>query len=60
MKAPADVARGFRRAGHGRLVGLAGRAGLAAKGISYAIVAALAVQVALGGRDSTEDREGAL
>ena len=38
----------------------AGRAGLVAKGISFALVAGLALQVALRGGGHTEDRQGAL
>ena len=60
MRSPAHLARDARRAGRGPLVGVAGRAGLAAKGISYALVAALAIHVALGGREATRDRSGAL
>jgi Domain of Unknown Function (DUF1206) len=37
-----------------------GRIGLAAKGVSYVLVALLAIQVALGGGGNPEDREGAL
>ena len=37
-----------------------GRLGLAAKGVSYVLVALLAIQVALGGGGDPEDREGAL
>lgn len=37
-----------------------GRLGLAAKGVSYVLVALVAAQVALGGGGNPEDREGAL
>ena len=36
------------------------RVGLVAKGVLYAVVAILAVNVALGGRDESPDRHGAL
>lgn len=38
----------------------AGRLGLVAKGVSFALVALLALQVAFSGRGHTEDRQGAL
>ncbi|HEX6420522.1 MAG TPA: DUF1206 domain-containing protein [Acidimicrobiales bacterium] len=38
----------------------AGRIGLVAKGVSYALIGALAVQVAFGQRSSAEDRQGVL
>lgn len=38
----------------------AGRVGLVAKGVSYALIGLLALQVALGQRGSTEDRQGVL
>ena len=49
-----------RRAGQSRWVERLGRAGLVAKGVLYAVVAILAVQVALGGREESPDRGGAL
>src|SRR5215218_1278749 len=49
-----------KAAAHGRSVEAAGRAGLVAKGISFALVGVLALQVALEGGGSTEDRQGAL
>src|SRR5215213_5582919 len=44
----------------GRPVEAAGRAGLIAKGISFALVGVLAIDVALDGGGSTPDRQGAL
>ena len=50
-----------RRAAHGRGVGRLGRAGLAAKGGSYVLVALLALQVAFGDeKGGPKDRQGAL
>jgi hypothetical protein len=51
-----------RRAAHGESVEWLGRAGLVAQGAIYALVALLALQVAIDGRDSAEkpDKEGAL
>jgi len=51
-----------RRAAHGEGVGWLGRAGLVAQGAIYALVALLALQVAIDGRDSAQkpDKEGAL
>jgi hypothetical protein len=51
-----------RRAGHGEEVEWLGRAGLLAQGAIYALIALLAIEVAVDGRDSSEspDREGAL
>ena len=37
-----------------------GRVGLAAKGVLYAVVGILAVKVALGGREQSPDKDGAL
>ncbi|MBA3348576.1 MAG: DUF1206 domain-containing protein, partial [Actinobacteria bacterium] len=37
-----------------------GRAGLVAKGVLYAVIGVLAIKVALGGREESPDREGAL
>ena len=57
MSAKAEV----RQAAHGEGVGWLGRAGLAAKGISYGLVALLALQVAFGDeKSSPKDRQGAL
>jgi hypothetical protein len=51
-----------RRAAHGESVEWLGRAGLVAQGAIYALVALLALQVAIDGRDSAQkpDKEGAL
>ena len=49
-----------RRAGQSPWVERLGRLGLVAKGVLYAVVAILAVNVALGGRDESPDRHGAL
>jgi Domain of Unknown Function (DUF1206) len=49
-----------RRAAKGEEVEWLGRFGLAAKGISYVIVAVIALKVALGGGGKPEDRQGAL
>jgi hypothetical protein len=43
-----------------RGAGWAGRFGLAARGVVYCVLAALALQVATGSRDATLDRQGAL
>jgi hypothetical protein len=49
-----------RRAAQSRWVERLARIGLVAKGVLYAVVAILAVKVALGGREETPDRQGAL
>jgi hypothetical protein len=49
-----------RRAGQSPWVERLGRIGLVAKGVLYAVVAILAVKVALGGREESPDRRGAL
>lgn len=49
-----------RQAARGREVEWLGRLGLAAKGVSYVIVAVIALKVALDGGGRPEDREGAL
>jgi hypothetical protein len=49
-----------RRAGQSPWVERLGRVGLVAKGVLYAVVAILAVKVALGGREESPDRHGAL
>lgn len=54
------IAAKSRHAGQSRWVERLGRAGLVAKGVLYAVVAILAVQVALGGREESPDRGGAL
>jgi hypothetical protein len=55
-----SVALEARQAAHSRWVEWLGRIGLAAKGVSYAIVAVIAIRVAIEGRGGTEDRSGAL
>ena len=55
------TARGAgRAAAHSDWIEKAGRVGLVAKGVSYALIGFLALQVALGQRGSTEDRQGIL
>ena len=49
-----------RRAGQSDWVKRFGRAGLVAKGVLYAVVGILAIKVALGGREESPDRQGAL
>ena len=54
------IAAKGRRAGQSRWVERLGRAGLVAKGVLYAVVGILAIKVALGGREESPDKEGAL
>jgi hypothetical protein len=54
------IAAKGRRAGQSPWVERLGRAGLVAKGVLYAVVAILAVNVARGGRAESPDRHGAL
>src|SRR4051812_18352549 len=49
-----------RRAAQSPWVERLARIGLVAKGVLYAVVAILAVKVALGGREESPDRHGAL
>jgi hypothetical protein len=56
----ADVKAEAKRAGQSRPVEWLGRLGLAAKGVSFAIVAVLAIRVALEHEGRTRDRQGAL
>jgi hypothetical protein len=56
----AEIKAGARRAGRGRWVAWLARFGLVAKGVSYVIVAVLAIKVALAEEGKTEDRPGAL
>ena len=56
----AGLKREAEHAAESRTVGLLGRVGLVAKGISYALVALLAIQVAVRGRGKPEGREEAL
>ena len=55
-----EISAGARRAGQSRWFEWLGRIGLAAKGLSFAIVAVLAIKVALAEEGRTEDRPGAL
>jgi Domain of Unknown Function (DUF1206) len=54
------VKRSGRRLKHSRWVEWAGRVGHVAKGVSYCLVAVLALQVAFGDRRQPRDREGVL
>jgi Domain of Unknown Function (DUF1206) len=54
------IATKGRRAGRSPWVERLGRLGLVAKGALYAVVGILAIKVALGGREESPDREGAL
>jgi hypothetical protein len=49
-----------RQTAHGALVEGAGRLGLVAKGVSFLLVAVLAIQVAVGAGEEPADRQGAL
>jgi len=49
-----------RAAGHGAWVEWAGRVGLVAKGVSYALIGILAIQIPLGQGGQATDRQGAL
>jgi len=55
-----DLSLKARRAGHSKWFDWAGRFGLAAQGVSYAIVAVLALMLAAGLGGKTADRTGAL
>ena len=57
---PRDVSLRARRAGHSKWFDWAGRFGLAAQGVSYAIVAVLALMLAAGLGGKTADRPDAL
>ena len=54
------IAAKGRRAGQSPWVERLGRLGLVAKGVLYAVIAILALQVALGGREESPDKGGAL
>lgn len=56
----AEIKADAKQAGQSRWVGWLGRLGLAAKGVSFAIVAVLAIDVALEDEGRTRDRQGAL
>ena len=55
-----SIAAKGRRAGKSRSVERLGRAGLVAKAVLYAVIGLLAIQVALGGREESPDKGGAL
>jgi Domain of Unknown Function (DUF1206) len=55
-----SIAAKGRRAGQSPWVERFGRAGLVAKGVLYGVVAILAIDVALGSRKESPDRNGAL
>lgn len=55
-----EVARATKRAGHSHWLGWVGRAGLVAKGVSYALVGLLAIAVAAGIGGRATGRQGAL
>jgi hypothetical protein len=59
MSSSTIAAKG-RRAGQSPWVERLGRLGLVAKGVLYAVVGILAVKVALGGREESPDKDGAL
>ena len=54
------IAAKGRRAGQSPWVERLGRVGLVAKGVLYAVVGILAINVALGGREKSPDKDGAL
>ena len=54
------IASKWRRAGKSPWVERLGRLGLVAKGVLYAVIGILAIEVALGGREQSPDRQGAL
>ena len=60
MTSAAEIKADARQAGQSRWVEWLGRLGLAAKGLSFAIVAVLAIDVALSEEGRTRDRQGAL
>jgi hypothetical protein len=55
-----SIAAKGRRAGRSPWVERLGRAGLVAKGVLYAVVGILAIKVALGAREESPDKGGAL
>lgn len=55
-----SIAAKGRRAGKSPWVERLGRAGLVSKGVIYAVVGILAIKIALGGREESPDRQGAL
>ena len=60
MATAAEVKAEARQAGRSKWVEWLGRLGLAGKGLSFAIVAILAIDVAIGHEGRTRDRQGAL
>jgi Domain of Unknown Function (DUF1206) len=60
MSTGSVIAAKGRRAGKSRSVEVLGRVGLVAKGVLYAVVGILAIKVALGGREESPDKQGAL
>lgn len=60
MATAAEVKAGAKQAGQSAWVEWLGRIGLAGKGLSYGIVAVLAIDVAIGHEGRTRDRQGAL
>ena len=54
------IAAKGRRAGQSPWVERLGRIGLVAKGVLYAVVGILAIKVAVGGREESPDKDGAL
>ena len=60
MATAAEVKAEAKQAGQSPWVGWLGRLGLAGKGLSFAIVAILAIDVATGHDGRTRDRQGAL
>lgn len=55
-----SIAAKGRRAGQSPWVERLGRAGLVAKGVLYAVIGILAIKIALGAREASPDRNGAL
>jgi hypothetical protein len=60
MLAVSDSRRTLRRASHSRAVGIAGRIGLAAQGLCFGIIGALAIELAAGSGGRATDPQGAL
>src|SRR3990170_2284876 len=56
----ATIAAKGRRAGRSPWVERLGRPGLVGKGVLYAVIGLLAIQVARGGREASPDKGGAL
>jgi hypothetical protein len=60
MVAASDSHRVARRAAHSRVVGIAGRVGLAAQGVCFGIIGALALELAVGSGGRATGPQGAL